>query len=132
MHGVPPPALAADVPGGGYIANQNSPDDASCTLTFNSVGTFVFTDDLAESGTWKTGGGTGADYWVRWDNTSGTLSSGTTGSWLQLNSGRSFNVTFTSFNGSKSCTGTVRIASDSAGVNVLDSASVTITATVNP
>ncbi len=82
--------------------------------------------------TWLTSSGTpSSSYWVRWTNTSGTLSSGTAGSWLQLNSTREFSVTFTDDGGgSKSCTGTLEIAADSGGASVLATATITLTATV--
>ena len=125
-------ALAAVVPAGSYSDNQQSPTDADCTITFNTNGSWSCTGDSGGSGIWKTGGGTGANYWIKWTNTSGTLSSGTAGTWQQISTNPAFGVVFTGINGSKSCTGTVQIATDAAGVNVIDSGSITITATVTP
>ncbi len=120
---------------GGWTDTATSPDDATCTLNVLANGGYTV-DGLATgsiaSGFWRTGGGTGSDYWIRWTNTSGTLSSGTAGSWLSLASNRAFGVTFTSPNGSKTCVGTVEIATDSGGANVVASGSVSITAQVDP
>lgn len=124
-------ALAAVVPAGSYVRNETSPTDAICNLTFGAS-TYTISDDFGTSGTWKTGGGGPGNYWVRWSNTSGTLSTGVAGTWQSMAGGPVFGVTFTAVSGSKSCTGTVEIATDAAGTNVIASGSVQLTATVTP
>lgn len=119
---------------GGYTRTELSPTDADCTITYSTNGAVSITDDFSSSGSWRSPNetGIGSGFWIRWTNTSGTLSSGTAGSWLALSSSRSFGVLFTGTNGTKTCTGTVEIATDSGGSNVVASGSVTITATVMP
>jgi len=73
--------------------------------------------------------GIGASFWVRATQTSGTVSSGTVGTWLPLTSSQSWTV-IRSTAGSKSCTLLIEIATDSAGTNVVTSDSLTLQATV--
>lgn len=82
--------------------------------------------------TWLTSSGVpSSSYYARWTNTSGTLSSGTAGSWQQLNANREWSVTFTDDGGgSKACTGTLEIAADASGSTILATATITLTATV--
>lgn len=120
------------VPSGTYTHDETSPTDAGVTFTFSSGGSWSAVNAnfaTISSGTWENTVGT---YYIRWTNTVGSLSSGTAGSWLALSSSRSFGVSYTGVNGSKSCTGFVEIATDSSGVNVVGSGTITITATVTP
>lgn len=73
--------------------------------------------------------GAAADYEVRADVTSGSLGSGTTGSWLSLSSTRAWSVT-RSVLGTSSATMTVRIRRASDAV-VLETATISLEATVD-
>ena len=70
----------------------------------------------------------GGNYEARWTNTSGTLSSGTAGTWQALSTTRNYSVSQTGV-GFKTCTGTLEIRRTVGGA-VLDSKSVTLTAQV--
>lgn len=118
-----------DIPAGSYERNELSPADATCTITFNSSGAWSVTDDSGTAGTWLTGAAA-SKYEIIWNNTSGTLSSGTTGSYQDFP--QSFGVTFTALNGSKTCTGDVSIRRKSDSVVVAGPESITITARVTP
>lgn len=74
---------------------------------------------------WLTGSGTGTDYDVRATVTSGSVSSGTTGSWLDLASDQTWTRTGTAGNAT-SVVLTVEIR-DTATTNVLATASITLT-----
>jgi hypothetical protein len=65
-------------------------------------------------------------YYVRATVTSGAIDSGTTGTWLSLDTARSWAV---SDPGNSSATLLIEIASDSGGNNIITSGSYTITAT---
>lgn len=77
---------------------------------------------------WLNGSVTGSDYECRATLVTGTLSSGTTGSWLALSSDRRWTVTRASL-GAKSCTITVEIR-DAATQTLQDTAEISLTATV--
>lgn len=72
----------------------------------------------------------GANYECQATITSGTLSSGTSGSWLVLSSTRTWTVTRSTV-GSKACTFTIDIRNAST-LAVVATASVTISANVDP
>jgi len=74
--------------------------------------------------------GIGASYWARVTITSGSLSSGTTGSWLQLNVARNWARNRVGGVGTNTCTFTLDIASDSGGASIVATASFTLTATL--
>lgn len=75
-------------------------------------------------------GTVGDAFWVRVTPTSGTMSSGTTSSWLQLNSDRLWTVS-RAVVGTKTCVCTIQIATDAAGSNIVATrAGVTLSATV--
>lgn len=136
-------------PGGGgagaivALSNDNiqsssiDPSTSGLTMQFNSDGTITYAqNDTVDDGPvnfrWFSTGGAGALYWVRCSPIAGTLSSGTTGVWLALTSNRAFTVTRSSPAGTKSCTATFEIASDAAGTTVVATASIALTAIVNP
>lgn len=104
---------------------------AACSATFamgnNGVASWATINNGSGnfSPEWQPSGSVSA-YEVRWTNTSGTPSSGTTGSWLNLGTTRSWTVN-QAVAGTKSCTGTVEIRDATTGI-VLASASITITA----
>lgn len=127
----PKGGLAASVPAGAYTRTEVSPTDSTCNFQFSSDGTWIVTDDFGSTGSWETGTGTGADYWIRWTTTSGALTTGTAGSWLQLSTSRVFGKTRTlNGAGTDSVTGTVEIATDAAGANIIATGSITLNATV--
>lgn len=121
--------LAAVVPAGTYTRTAIDPAYAYSTITFSSAGTWSSTGGLTRSGTWKTGSGTGADYWIRWTTTAGTLTTGTAGTWQQLSTDRAFGRNQTIL-GSASCTGTVEIATDAAGTNIIATGTIVLVAEV--
>lgn len=123
--------VAVVIPAGGYEDYCIQPVNASCSITFKADGTWLVDNanvsDL--SGTWRNQAGS---YWIRWTNTSGTLSSGTAGTWQALTIDRTFAVIFTSNSGGgKNCTGNVQIATDSAGTNIIASGSIGLSAVVD-
>lgn len=122
--------LAAVVPAGTYTHTVVDPADADSTITFSSAGTWSSTAVPSTSGTWKTGSGTGADYWIRWTTTAGTLTTGTAGTWQQLSTNRTFGRNRTAI-GIVSCTGTVEIATDAAGTNIIATGTIVLEAEVN-
>jgi hypothetical protein len=118
-----------------YIDFALSPTDARVTFSVNSDGTVLVTGDTSgtlDSYNWLTPTTGSTSYYVRATPTSGTFSSGTTGTWLALTSNRTWITEFTSNSpGSKSTTADIEIATDSAGTNVVVSASITLTAEVD-
>jgi hypothetical protein len=122
-----------------YLANLNvinsrvSPLNAAAGVQINTDGVLynLKATTYTSEYTWLTAGDSSSNYWVRWTNTSGTLSSGTAGSWLQLSSTREFSVEYTTdADGSKTCTGTLEIAADAAGATILATATITLNAVV--
>ena len=118
-----------------YIDSALSPTDAGVTLNINSNGTVVVTSlnlGTLASYNWITPTTGSTTYYVRATLTSGTFTSGTTGSWLALSSNRSWNTSYTSNSpGNKMTTATFEIATDSAGTNVVVSASISLEAYVD-
>jgi hypothetical protein len=106
------------------------------TLTFARAGTVLATKTA--SATWAIGpvshnwhsnptATVGDTFWIRATPTTGTFTSGTTGSWLQMNIDNVWTVSAPSL-GSKSCTCTFEIATDSGGTNIVTSGSYIIEA----
>lgn len=105
--------------------DDTSPASASAFYELQSDGNLLTTTG---SGSWLIGSTSGFLYECRATLTSGTLSSGTAGSWLALSSTRRWTVSRASL-GSKNCTFTLEIGL--AGANTaLDTASITLSATV--
>lgn len=122
--------LAAFVPTNAYAATSINPSPVTCSITFASSGGWSATDGGALSGgIWKTGGGTGADYWIRWTTTDGALSSGAAGVWQSLAGNQTWTRTHSAI-GASSVTGTVEIATDAAGATVVATGSITLWAEV--
>lgn len=120
-------------------ASQFSPADASITYTINAGASPCLVTQSINAGapitleTWLLAGGTASDYAVRATLVSGTLTSGTTGTWLQMTGGRSWNVTRTSnLAGVNSAVITIEMALWNGGAigPVLDSATINMSATV--
>lgn len=107
-----------------------SPTAATAGIIFNSNGTYAASDG-APSGNWfsPTTTGVGGSYEIRWTTTSGSLDSGTAGSWLALSSNRTFSIT-QSTPGNKTCVGTVEIR-DTATSTVQTTCTVTLYAEVS-
>lgn len=107
---------------------QISPSSSTAFFELQSDG-----DTLTSMGAgsdWLIGSTTGSNYECRATLVSGTLSSGTTGSWIALSSDRRWTVTRSSL-GIKPCTFTLEIGL--AGANIaLATAEITITAQVSP
>lgn len=121
--------LGALIPAGFYLHYAFDPDDATCNIQFSSNGTCAISAGASpDPDDWKTGTGVGADYDIRWTNTSGSLSSGTVGTWLSLGSNRVFGVVRT-ISGTKTCVGTVEIR-NATTLAVLATGSITLEATV--
>jgi hypothetical protein len=106
------------------IINETDTPTATATFSINSDGTY------SGGGTWNGSSSVGSSYEVKATATSGTLTSGTTGSWLSLSSNRSWSKTDTTQN-NVAVTVTFRLDIRAAGTTtVLDSASITLTANV--
>ena len=130
--------------GGIYERDRVFTSPATATVTFQTDGSIqgsgtgtVAIDTITTSGagdTWysPTTVGIGSSYWVRATKTAGTNpSTGTLGSWLQLNAARAWSNSM-STGGSKTSTLTIEIASDSSGTTIVCSGSVEIIAVYEP
>lgn len=95
---------------------------ASFTLNTNGVCT---NSPSTAPGNWysPTTTSIGDSYWARVTVTSGSLSSGTTGSWVQLNTFRDWTRNNAGIEGTLSATLTLEIATDSGGSNIVASRS---------
>jgi len=102
---------------------------ATATLNVNSDGSFnlIGSDTGTVNGSWikPNRTGVGNSYWVRFTITSGTVTTGTTGSWLALSSNQSWTKSAT--NGAASVTGTLEIATDAAGANIIAACTGSVT-----
>lgn len=115
--------VEVDVQAATYEDIQDSPTNASASVSFNSDGSVVG-DGL--SYTFRTGG-SGAQIQLKFETISGSVTSGTVDTWLSGASNQSIGVERTGL-GTKSWVGRiiVRRASDSVE---LDRADITVTAT---
>lgn len=123
------PTLAASIDDRTVEVIELEPDTATAIYRLSSDGSAYSSSsgtlDLLEI--WLDSG-TASGFEVRATVTSGTLSSGTTGSWQVLSTDRSWTVTRSAV-GVKSATMTVEIR-NATTLAVLDSASITLQATV--
>ena len=108
-----------------------SPATAEVVLTVNANGSLAVTTN--NSGTlasydWITPTAGSTSYYVRLTVTSGSFGGSATGSWIAV--GQSWNVARGSL-GTTSASGTLAIASDAAGTNIVVSASITLVAQVD-
>lgn len=111
----------------GVVDEQAYPDAATAFYELQSDGDTL--TSLGAGSDWLVGSTTGSNYECRATLVSGTLTSGTTGSWLALSSDRRWSVTRSSL-GIKSCTFTLEIGL--AGANTaIKTATITITAQVS-
>ena len=121
--------------GGSYSDTEFDPGTAICGIRLAADGTAtnvrLSQGNQAISSEWARplDAGNGALYEARVTVTSGTLTNGTTGSWLALSSQRDWDVERSTV-GSKACTFTLEIRRVSDSV-VVASASYTITATIS-
>lgn len=116
--------------GGTVNAIAPAPSTATAGVTFNTDGSISFNGSgpAADTNWWRpTATSIGASYWVRATVNSGTLSTGTSGSWLQLNAARSWTKSSTGA-GVLTCNITLQVASDSGGANIVSSGTYTLSA----
>ena len=66
------------------------------------------------------------NYWSRWSSTAGSLSSGSEATWEQLTTNRAYAKSYVGLTGTDAVTGTLEIATDSGGSNVVASDSFTL------
>jgi hypothetical protein len=122
-------ALVIALPGSlGATDTVASPGTANATMTFNSDGTYTRTGGA--SGNWATPGsvGIGAGYDIRWTVVTGTLSTGTTGTWQVLSSNRTYGRNRLTI-GLATATGTIEIR-DAVSLSVLTTCSASLDAEV--
>lgn len=120
------PTVTVDIFNTSATDTEDDPTDATATYRLNSSGQGTRTGGA--NWTWLTAGNN-SDVEVRATLNSGALTSGTTGTWQNLSSTRTWTVTRTTVGtGTANLTIQIRRVSDSV---VIDSATVTITATVN-
>jgi hypothetical protein len=100
----------------------NTDYPVAASLTLNSDGSWSATD--GQSGVWQ-GGGLNSDYEARVTMLTGTLSSGTSGSWLPLSTSRTWSRGGTS-SGDFGCSFTLEIRKASDGI-VLSTTGVSLT-----
>lgn len=127
--------------GGPVVALTNKSIAASRTgagltvATFKTDNTGVASGGVTPGGTgagsyapqWLSGGGTPSNYDVRWTVVSGTLTTGTTGTWLNLGTTRNWTINAGAGIGTKTAVGTVEIR-DVGTLAVLATATITISA----
>ena len=103
------------------------PSDATASISFEPTGGAVQSDSANYN--WLISGNA-ADFDIKATITAGSFSTGTSGSWLNLASNRGWTVSRTTI-GSKTCTATFEI-SRTGQATAIDSATITLTATVEP
>ena len=83
-----------------------------------------------ENYTWLTGGGTNADYEIKWDIISTTPTTGVTGSWINMSVGEIWSISATF--SIRSCQGFVQIRQVAAPNTILAGVIVTLNAESEP
>lgn len=91
---------------------------ADGTITYQFTGSLQTGDTAQPRWCSQTIAGIGASYWVRVTVTLGTLTTGTTGSWVSLGSAQAF-MKGPSTTGNASAILTLEFASDSGGANIV-------------
>ena len=116
------------------ILAPSSSDQATATVTVNGDGTITATQNNLAAGQWHTNpaSGLGASYWIILTASSGTLTSGTSGSRVQLTNGTTWTA---ATSGSSSLrrnqfTGTFEIWDASVAGNLMSSGIIVIEAEV--
>jgi hypothetical protein len=135
-------SLASIAAGTPFAAEQFSPaEPCTAELNFYSDGTWDFyAEELSpSSGNWATpttvGGGAG--YWIQWTRTAFSAGAGNsatpTSGWQQLSTYQTISVFNAGGTLTVSAQYTINIATDSAGANIVATASfITLTASANP
>lgn len=121
--------VVSPLPGGAAFDFAASPSSASASVSFGTDGSISLTGGGSQSWFSPNVAGVGASFWVRATLNSGAVSSGTTGSWLQLNSSRSWTCNRTGI-GAISANLTIEIALDSGGSQIVATGTYTIEAEV--
>lgn len=120
--------------GTGGVASTNAPAgvNASATLTFLADGSIQKTgggtsNNSSGSTQWLSavGAGNGTPFWTRATLVSGSLSSGVTGAWQQMNSNRLWNLG-PATSGDVSAVLTIETATDAGGANIVASGTWTV------
>ena len=122
----PPPPPAVSLPTNISIADEMSGGAANASITFNADGTYTGAGSSSTSGNWytPTTGGVGSAYEVRYTLSSGSVTTGTTGTWLAFPQSWSRNRLTPGFS---DASGTLEIRLISSGV-VQASTTLTLTA----
>jgi hypothetical protein len=127
MMGVSSPIVNPLV-GGTAFDGVLAPADAFAAWRFNPDGSIdsregTFTNNVQQ---WylPVGGTPGTGYWIRYvkDSGSDTPTGSAMSTWLQLNSAQTWTITEAGI-GSGDCNGTISIASDSGGTNIVSTGS---------
>lgn len=125
--------ISANVTNQTAYTEKISPTDATAGYKLLSNGiaqkTSINGTYVSISGEWETGGSPGSAYDAYVTVTSGSLSTGTAGSWVNLGTNRTW-TRLRSGVGTSTCIFTVQIR-DANTLTVLDSASITLTAVVS-
>lgn len=111
------------------IDSRLSPTNSTASFSMNNTGLYSSSGNgSAPSGTWRNSGAS-AEYDVRFDVSSGALTTGTPNTWENLASTRSWSCTDTTVNGASNfANGTLRIRRAATGIE-LDSCPLSISAT---
>jgi hypothetical protein len=117
-------------PNGVYDSFAIGGGTATTTWNARNTGEIQIIGISTENYTWLTGGGTNADYEIRWLIISTTPTTGVTGSWINMSVGETWTIS-TTF-GIKSCQGAVQIRQVAAPNTILAAALVTLNAESEP
>ena len=121
------------IDGATYTDFAVDPLDAQITLTVGSNGVLdigTFNSGVLANYNWITPTAGSTSYFVRLAPSSGSFSGATTNVWLATTSDRAWFVNQTSV-GLSAATGTLAIATDSGGTNIVASATITLRAEVD-
>jgi hypothetical protein len=103
---------------------------ATTTWRARNTGEIQIIGVVTTNYTWLTGGGTNADYEIRWTIISTTPTTGVTGTWINMSVGEDWSLQATL--SIKSCQGLVEIRQVAAPNTVLASTTVTLNAESEP
>jgi hypothetical protein len=118
------PVETVSVQSSTYSTTTAYPSPATSSVTFGSSGIVSALADTGAEYDWLDPNGDGSGYQIKFDTTSGSLSSGTAGVWLSLGSNQTIAVTRSTV-GAKTWSGTVTIRR-AADMVELDSASISL------
>ena len=115
---------------GGFTPNggaRNSTGPGAQSISFATDGTSSGTDATLYTWGTPTTAGIGSMYWINFTSTGGTgTTTGTVGSWLQLSINRFIGCANAPVSQQRTKTFTYQIASDSAGVTVVASGTISV------